>query len=234
MRLRLFTSILSATGFLAFASDPAPQMTEISQKNAKPGEIITVSGLGLNSKNIDEIYLTDHKFDMRVKVLEQKDTTIKFRVPPFAKPGRTQLLFLTRGDEPKLLEQPVYLLIEDPETEIAAAKPPLEPGKQELAKAEVINAEQAKSEPAKEQVHVEKTVEKTVEQTVEQTGQQTGEQSVGQTKVDQVSLDQPKLDKVKLDQVKPVLAKPDLSKPDLTKPDLAKPDTGKPDLSKQD
>jgi hypothetical protein len=209
MKLRLFTSILSATGFLAFASDPAPQMTEISQKTAKPGEIITVSGFGLNSKNIDEIYLTDHKFDMRVKVLEQKETTIKFRVPPFAKPGRTQLLFLTRGDEPKLLEQPVYLLIEDPETEVAAAKPPPEPGKQESAKTpeakpEVSNADLSKSEPAKEPVHIE------------------------QTKADPANLDHPKLD-----QLKPVLAKPDLAKPDLSKPDATKPDLAK-DLAKQD
>jgi hypothetical protein len=204
MKLRLFTSILLATGCLAFASDPAPQMTDISQKTAKPGEIITVSGQGLNSKNIDEIYLTDHKFDMRVKVLEQKETTIRFRVPPFAKPGRTQLLFLTRGDEPKLLEQPVYLLIEDPETEVASAKPPPEPGMQESGKtAEAkleVSTDPSKSELAKEQVHIEHA-----------------------TQADPGNLDQPKVD-----QLKPVLAKPDLSKPDATKPDLAK------DLAKQD
>ena len=202
MRLRLFTPILLATGCLAFASDPAPQMTDISQKTAKPGEIITVSGQGLNSKNIDEIYLTDHKFDMRVKVLEQTQTTVKFRVPPFAKPGRTQLLFLTRGDEPKLLEQPVYLLIEDPETEVASAKPPPEPGKLESAKTaeakpEVSNADLSKSEPSKEQT----------------------------TKSDAVNSDQPKLD-----QLKPVLAKPDLAKPDSIKPVLAKQDPRQPNL----
>jgi hypothetical protein len=216
MRFRMFTSILLATGCLAFASDPAPQMTDISQKTAKPGEIITVSGQGLNSKNIDEIYLTDHKFDMRVKVLEQTQSTVKFRVPPFAKPGRTQLLFLTRGDEPKLLEQPVYLLIEDPETEVASAKLPPDPGTQEPtktaeAKPEASNADQSKSEPAKEQVHIEQTTR------IEQA-----------TKADPINLDQPKLD-----QLKPVLAKPDLAKPDLTKPDATKPDLAK-DLAKQD
>ncbi len=80
-------------------------------------------GEGLSSKNVDEIYLTDHKFDMRVKVLDQKDTAVKFRVPPFAKPGRMQLLFLSKGADPKLLEQPVYLLIEDPNAEVAETKP---------------------------------------------------------------------------------------------------------------
>jgi hypothetical protein len=149
MKSVLFTAILSATNFLALAGDLAPQMTEISQKAAKPGEIITVSGLGLNSKNIDEIYLTDHKFDMRVKVLDQKETEIKFRVPPFAKPGRMQLLFLTKGDEPKLLEQPVYLLVEDPNAEIAEAKPAPERPK-DLLKAEDPKPE-PKPEAAKEQ-----------------------------------------------------------------------------------
>jgi hypothetical protein len=206
MKLSLFTSILSATGLLALASDPAPQMTDISQKAAKPGEIIIVSGQGLNSKNIDEIYLTDHKFDMRVKVLEQTQTTVKFRVPPFAKPGRTQLLFLTKGDEPKLLEQPVYLLIEDPETEVASVKLPPEPGKQEAAttaetKPEVSSADPSKPEPPSQQVHIEQTA----------------------------SADPANLDHPKLDQLKPVLAKPD-----LTKPDLSKPDATKPDLAKQD
>ena len=143
MRLCMFAAILSASSFLAFAGDPAPQiapqMTDISQKAAKPGDLVTVSGVGLNAKNIDEIYLTDHKFDLRVKVLDQKDTAVQFRVPPFAKPGRMQLLFLTKspqGEDPKLLEQPVYLLIEDPEAEVVVAKAAPDSSKKESAKAE--------------------------------------------------------------------------------------------------
>ncbi len=122
MKRILCTAILSATSLLALGGDPSPVMLGISQKAAKPGEIVTVSGEGLGVKNVDEIYLTDHKFDMRVKVVEQKDNTVKFRVPPFAKPGRMQLLFLSKGDEPKLLEQPVYLLIQDP-SEVTEAEP---------------------------------------------------------------------------------------------------------------
>lgn len=160
MRPRLFAAILSATSVYAFAGalpgDDAPQMTEISQKAAKPGEIITVSGLGLSTKNVDEVYLTDHKFDMRVKVLEQNDKAVKFRVPPFAKPGRMQLLFLSKGDQPKLLEQPVYLLIEDPDAEIVATSKPAPavqkvdaPAKTE-EKAEPVKTETAKPDSTKE------------------------------------------------------------------------------------
>jgi hypothetical protein len=129
MKQILCMAILSATSFLALGGDPvqlggdpSPVMLGISQKAAKPGEIVTVSGEGLGVKNVDEIYLTDHKFDMRVKVVEQKDNAVKFRIPPFAKPGRMQLLFLSKGTEPKLLEQPVYLLIQDP-SEVTEVEP---------------------------------------------------------------------------------------------------------------
>jgi len=156
MRPCQFASILLTSSLLAFAGtaltgDDAPQMTDISQKAAKPGDIITVSGLGLSTKNVDEVYLTDHKFDMRVKVLDQNDKAVKFRVPPFAKPGRMQLLFLSKGEQPKLLEQPVYLLIEEPDAEIvASAKSAPEPVK-ETAKSEekTEKAEPAKGEAAK-------------------------------------------------------------------------------------
>jgi hypothetical protein len=157
MKLILCTAILSATSFLALAGDPSPVMLGISQKAAKPGEIITVTGEGLSAKNVDEIYLTDHKFDMRVKVVEQKDDAVKFRVPPFAKPGRMQLLFLSKGDEPKLLEQPVYLLIQDPSevTEVAPAPTPVPTiaAKEEPkieAKADVAK-EAAKPDPKQDQ-----------------------------------------------------------------------------------
>ncbi|SRR5579883_116161 len=126
----LLVVILSSISLSAVDGD-APQMNTISAKSAKPGDILEISGVGLEAAKVDEIYLTDHKFDMKVKVLEQKETSIKMRVPPFAKPGRMQLLVLTKGDDPKLLEQPLYLLIEDPNTtEVTQVKKP-EEGKAE-------------------------------------------------------------------------------------------------------
>jgi len=126
MRPLLLVLVLLTACFVSAGSDPAPQMDTLSAKNAKPGDVIDISGIGLNDKNVDEVYLTDHKFDMRVKLLEQKDNLIKFRVPPFAKPGRMQILVLTKGDDPKLLEQPLYILIEDPATQVSQVKAPAE------------------------------------------------------------------------------------------------------------
>jgi hypothetical protein len=131
-------------GILACAAscfaDDAPQMATVSAKNAKPGDVVTVEGVGLGKNQVDEVYLTDHKFDMKVKVLEQESKSITIRIPPFAKPGRMELMVLTKGEEPKLLEQPCYILIEDATTEVSqvkkpeAAKPPVEQQQQQRDK----------------------------------------------------------------------------------------------------
>jgi hypothetical protein len=130
MRTLLPVLALSAaclTAQNAAPPDAAPQMESLSAKTARPGDVIEIAGVGLSDRKIDELYLTDHKFDMRVKLIEQKETLIKFRVPPFAKPGRMQILALTKGDDPKLLEQPLYILIEDPATQVTQVKAPDEP-----------------------------------------------------------------------------------------------------------
>jgi hypothetical protein len=121
MRPLLLVVILSSVSCFG---DDAPEPRAISAKVAKPGDTVTITGVGLGVSKVDEVYLTDHKFDMKVKVLEQKDSSITVRVPPFAKPGRVQLLMLTKGEDPKLLEQPLYLVIEEATTEIGEVKKP--------------------------------------------------------------------------------------------------------------
>lgn len=100
----------------------APQITSVAPRVVKPGDSVVVTGVSLGEDRVEEVYLSDHKFDMKVKVLEQTAKMIKFRVPPFAKPGRMQLLMLMKAeketDDPKLLELPAYLLIEEISTEI--------------------------------------------------------------------------------------------------------------------
>lgn len=103
----------------------APHMNQAEPRVAQPGTEIVIKGFGLASPKVDEVYLTDHKFDMRVKVLEQTENTLKIRVPPFAKPGRMQLMILVTnatGDNPRLLEQPVYVMIEETSTQLAESK----------------------------------------------------------------------------------------------------------------
>jgi hypothetical protein len=113
-------ALLLALSCFAAGDELAPQITKVEPRVAKPGDLVIVTGVSLGDDRVDEVYLSDHKFDMKVKVVEQTGKMIKFRVPPFAK-GRMQLLMLmkpVKEEEPKLLELPAYLLIEEISTEI--------------------------------------------------------------------------------------------------------------------
>lgn len=126
IRTLLHLSLVSLCAFgFGDAASIAPQTVRMEPKVGKPGAVIKVTGKSLDKVHVDEVFLTDHRFDMKVKVLEQDENHITFRVPPFAKPGRLQLLLLTAGATPVYLEQPLFLQIESDE-EVAPVPPPLE------------------------------------------------------------------------------------------------------------
>jgi hypothetical protein len=89
-------------------------MHKVLPENGQIGSVLQIQGVNLGKTHVDEVYLTDHTFDMKVKVLGQTEDSIEFRIPPFVKPGRLQLLVKTTGKEPFLLEQPVYINIDEP------------------------------------------------------------------------------------------------------------------------
>jgi len=94
------------------ALSKVPHATRLEPRVAKPGTVLTVTGVELGKTRIEEVYLTDHRFDMKVKVIEQTDQSLKIRIPPFVKAGRHQLLLLTSGQNPAFLEQPVFVVVE--------------------------------------------------------------------------------------------------------------------------
>jgi len=123
MRL-MFVATLFCFGLAGSLSAQAPQMNNVQPEGGKIGSVLRIHGLFLDKTKVDEVYLTDHTFDMKVKVLDQKDDVIEFRIPPSVKPGKLQLLLKTTGKQPLLLEQPVYITVEEPKettTEIAAS-----------------------------------------------------------------------------------------------------------------
>ncbi len=122
MRTLFVFALFSLSLALPLAAQ-VPQMGTVEPGNGKVGSVLKVHGVYLGKNKVDEVYLTDHTFDMKVKVLSQADDVIEFRIPPSAKPGRLQLLVKTVGKQPVLLEQPVYITVEDKEStdEVAAA-----------------------------------------------------------------------------------------------------------------
>jgi len=87
-------------------------MTTVDPDNGKAGDEITVAGENLEKAQVAKVYLTDGKNDTPLDLTEQTATSIKFKIPAKAAAGRFSLMLLTTGKDPKLLEQPVKLTIE--------------------------------------------------------------------------------------------------------------------------
>jgi hypothetical protein len=123
MRLVLSLSLL-CIGAAASLSAQVPHMHTVQPDSGNIGSVLRIHGVFLDKAKVDEVYLTDHTFDMKVKILDQTDDSIEFRIPPSVKPGRLQLLVKTKGHEPVLLEQPVFITIEQPKETLEAATTP--------------------------------------------------------------------------------------------------------------
>jgi hypothetical protein len=90
-----------------------PQMKAVEPGNGKAGDELTVSGENLDKTVVAKVYLTDGTHDYEVTMTTQEAATIKFKIPEKAKPGRLALMILTKGKEPKLIEQPVKVTVEE-------------------------------------------------------------------------------------------------------------------------
>jgi hypothetical protein len=121
--MQLLVTTLLTLGLAGALFAQAPQMNNVQPEAGKVGAVLRAHGVFLGKAKVDEVYLTDHTLDMKVKVLDQKDDVIEFRIPPSVKPGRLQLLVKTTGKQPLLLEQPVYVTVQEPKetTEVASS-----------------------------------------------------------------------------------------------------------------
>lgn len=109
----LATIAVLAAG-LVWAEDKsgAPYMKSVEPATAKSGAVVKVLGEFLDKTRVAEVYLTKGQTDLKVEIVEQTVEFIRFKVPAEAAPGRYGLMFLMTGSDPKLLEQPVSLLVE--------------------------------------------------------------------------------------------------------------------------
>jgi hypothetical protein len=122
MRLWIVVSLL-LTGLAASSPAQVPQMNSVAPDSGKVGTVLRAHGVFLGRDKVEGIYLSDHTLDMMVKVLNQSDNVIEFRIPPSVKPGKLQLVIKTAGKEAYLLEQPIYVTVQEPKEtgEVAAS-----------------------------------------------------------------------------------------------------------------
>ena len=91
---------------------PTPVTRTVSPETVKAGEIATVSGEYLDKSRVADLFLTNDQGDIKVQILEQSASEIKFRLPAKVAPGRYKLLILLNDIEPKLIEEPARLTVE--------------------------------------------------------------------------------------------------------------------------
>jgi hypothetical protein len=90
----------------------SPSIDTVDPPNGKVGTVITATGQNLQKAAVAKLYLTDGKNDIQVDVTEQTSTSIKFKIPDKAT-GRMSLMILTADKEPKLMELPVKVAVDD-------------------------------------------------------------------------------------------------------------------------
>jgi len=117
--MRLSLSLLAALMVAIWAAPPAvaqepiPRCTSVEPMSGKVGTEIVVTGENLDKQYVAKLYLTDGQNDIEMVIKEQSPTTLKSVIPKGAKEGvRYRLMILTKGKEPKLIEQPVRFEVE--------------------------------------------------------------------------------------------------------------------------
>jgi hypothetical protein len=107
-----------AVPVLLLADEVTPRFTSVDPTVGMPGTEITVTGEHIGKAVVAELYFTDGQNDIKTPILTQTDTTITCKIPAGAKEGvRYRLMVLTKGKEPRLIEQPVRVEIGEPESE---------------------------------------------------------------------------------------------------------------------
>jgi hypothetical protein len=108
MKAVFFAAVFLVTAVIPVVSRAqTPTMTTVDPTFGKSGDTLIVTGNNLDRSHVAALYLTDEKTDIKLAIVEQTATSIKFTIPPGVKPGDFALEVLTQGQTPKLIEEPV-------------------------------------------------------------------------------------------------------------------------------
>ena|SRR5271165_7088845 len=108
--------LITAFGWGAFALDdpvrPTPVVKTLTPSPARAGAELVATGQHLGKDFVGAAYLTmgDDNFPLEIK--SQSEDTIKTTVPSGLKTGRYGFMVLTRGEIPRYIDEPVFVVIE--------------------------------------------------------------------------------------------------------------------------
>ncbi len=113
MRIGILLAAMFVTVGMAAAVDAQNcRISSVEPGSGKTGDTVGAAGEAIDKARVDELYLTDGTNDVKVQILEQTDSAIKFKVPKI-KAGRYSLMLRTKGPDVKLLEQPIRFTVEE-------------------------------------------------------------------------------------------------------------------------
>ena len=103
--------LLTLLAFALFAQAPSPRLSTVTPDTGKSGAEFAATGEHLTKTDFKDLFLTNGKDDIKLRIVTQKEDAIQFQVPATTKPGRYTLMFLS-ADGKQYIEQPVKLTIE--------------------------------------------------------------------------------------------------------------------------
>jgi hypothetical protein len=119
MRISVLSILLLVAFALPVGAQPPslmPMMSSVEPGSGRVGDLLSIQGENLGQDMVAALYLTDGKADIKVTITEQSSTSIKFKIPSEASPGRFALMVLTKGKDPVLIQQPVKITVESSTT----------------------------------------------------------------------------------------------------------------------
>ena len=110
MKKAVLAAVLGmAMAAIVFAFQNSPLLSTVDPDTGKIGDTVSAKGQTLGKKAVGELYFTDGKNDIKVTILDQEDSEIKFKVPK-ANAGRYHLMVLT-ANKSHYIEQPVVFTV---------------------------------------------------------------------------------------------------------------------------
>jgi len=85
-------------------------MMDVTPDHATAAEVVTVTGFGLGTNVVRDVYLLEGKHAYSVEIVEQTGTLLRFRIPTNVPPGRKRLAAAVAG-RADLVEQDLYLTV---------------------------------------------------------------------------------------------------------------------------
>ena len=89
-----------------------PLMRTVEPYKASAGDLVTIVGDNLDKPRIAEVYVSDGKVNIPVKIVEQEEKKLVIKLPQKIEPGRYSFVVMIADTPPMLIEEPVKINIE--------------------------------------------------------------------------------------------------------------------------